>query len=569
MPQYSFVSKERIDKGWSGDVKYCARDAQGNRYLLRVSPIEQRDRKEREYRYMAQVSALGVPMCRPLEFGVSDEGVYSVQTWVDGTDAETALPALTDAEQYFYGTEAGKILKKIHSIPAPDGLECWEDFFNRKMDRKIQRYEECPVKIENGQAFIDYIHAHRHLLHGRKRTYQHGDYHVGNMMFGADKRLYIIDFDKNDFGDPWEEFNRIVWCAGVSPLFASGMVNGYFENRVPMEFWELLVLYISSNTLSAVPWAVPFGEKEVQVMMDQARDVLRWYDNMKNPVPSWYSAGYYLQMVNGIPFKLKSAFDFDFLSVYGTVFKVFDDQDSGNICFGLEKDGRRFFMKFAGAPTEQYDGDPAQAVLRLKAALPVYHTLHHENLIELLDAAETGGGFAALFSWADGECTGRMFPAAHRRFLRLPAENRLSVFRDILGFLEYTAAQKYVALDFYDGSVLYDAAAGKTTFCDIDFFRRQPVVNDMGRMWGSSLFQAPEEFQLGAVLDEITNVYTAGAFAFALFGAYHRTRDTWQLSDALFDIASQAVREERSERQQSIRQLREEWETALARGLEA
>jgi len=41
-----------------------------------------------------------------------------------------------------------------------------------------------------------------------------------------------------------------------------------------------------------------------------------------------------IQRLNGIPFRLKAAFDFGFLQKYGTVFRVFDDQDSGNICFG-------------------------------------------------------------------------------------------------------------------------------------------------------------------------------------------------------------------------------------------
>ena len=149
-------------------------------------------------------------------------------------------------------------------------------------------YEECPIKYENGQAFIDYINAHRYLLIGRPRTYQHGDYHIGNMMIGNDKQLYIIDFNRNDFGDPWEEFNRIVWCAQATPLFATGMVNGYFDNDAPMEFWELLALYISSNTLSSVPWAIPFGDEQIQVMVNQAKDVLSWYDNMTKPVPTWY-----------------------------------------------------------------------------------------------------------------------------------------------------------------------------------------------------------------------------------------------------------------------------------------
>ena len=168
------------------------------------------------------------------------------------------------------------------------GIEDWEIYFNRKADRKIKMYEECPIKYENGQAFIDYINAHRYLLSGRPRTYQHGDYHIGNMMIGNDKQLYIIDFNRNDFGDPWEEFNRIVWCAQAAPLFATGMVNGYFDNDVPVQFWELLALYISSNTLSSVPWAIPFGQSKIQVMVNQAKDVLSWYDNMTKPVPTWY-----------------------------------------------------------------------------------------------------------------------------------------------------------------------------------------------------------------------------------------------------------------------------------------
>lgn len=283
-----FLTKNLIDKGWSRDKKYCVTDENGTRYLLRVSDISEYDAKKAEFEMMRQVSALGVPMCQPIEFGVCDEGVFSLQSWIDGDDAEEVIPALSDTEQYVYGLEAGRILKKIHSMPAPAMKEDWEARFNRKMDYKIQKYNECPLKYENGQAFIDCINENRRLLKNRPQSYQHGDYHIGNMMIGRDKKLYIIDFNRNDFGDPWEEFNRIVWCAQKSPLFASGMVNAYFENNVPLEFWKLLALYISSNTLSSVPWAIPFGEEQIRVMDNQAKEVLEWYDNMKNPVPAWY-----------------------------------------------------------------------------------------------------------------------------------------------------------------------------------------------------------------------------------------------------------------------------------------
>ncbi len=290
MPNQTFITKKLIEKGWSEDKKYCVTDSCGNKFLLRVSSIEQYDCKKKEFEMMQRLEALGIPMCKPLEFGVSDEGVYSIQSWIDGVDAENIISTLSDSKQYAYGLEAGHILRKIHSIPAPDSQEDWEIRFNRKIDYKIQKYMECPIKYENGQAFIDYINENRHLLKGRPQVYQHSDYHIGNMMIDQSGQLHIIDFNRNDYGDPWEEFNRIVWGAQKSSLFSSGMVNGYFDDKVPLEFWSLLALYISSNTLSSVPWAIPFGVEQIRVMIDQAKDVLSWYDNMRNPVPTWYTS---------------------------------------------------------------------------------------------------------------------------------------------------------------------------------------------------------------------------------------------------------------------------------------
>lgn len=237
---------------------------------------------------MQKVAALQIPMCLPIEFGTSEEGVYSVQSWIDGEDAEQVILDYTIDQQYAYGLDAGQILRKIHSIPAPATQEDWEVRFNRKMDTKIQKYKDCPLKYENGQAFLDYISQNRHLLKNRPQTYQHGDYHIGNMMIDHKGRLCVIDFNRNDYGDPWEEFNRIVWCAQKSPDFARGMVDGYFDKNVPLEFWRLLALYIASNTLSSLYWAIPFGEEEITVMRNQAKDILSWYDNMNHPIPTWY-----------------------------------------------------------------------------------------------------------------------------------------------------------------------------------------------------------------------------------------------------------------------------------------
>jgi len=283
-----FVKKTLIDKGWSGDKKYMAVTSGGEKYLYRVSGKETYDVKKAEFEMMKKLADLNLPISNSLEFGENEDGVYSVQTWIEGEDAEEKIPTLTREEQYRLGTDSGKILQKIHSIPAPSTQEDWETRFNRKMDRKIEGYLACPIKAEGCENFIRYINANRHLIKNRPQTFQHGDYHIGNMMINGEGTLFVIDFNRVDFGDPWEEFNRIVWCAQKAPAFAKGMLDGYFDGNVPHEFFETLALYISSNALSSVYWAVPFGEEEINVMLNQVKDILSWYDNMNCAVPSWY-----------------------------------------------------------------------------------------------------------------------------------------------------------------------------------------------------------------------------------------------------------------------------------------
>ena len=283
------VSRKPVEKGWSGDKKYCATAKNGKKYLLRITSQERAHRFHLCYLRMQEVASLEIPMCLPIEFGKSEEGVYAIHSWVDGVDAEEYIPTLSKERQYQYGLDAGRILRKLHSLPAPLDAPNWEARFNAKIDRKIRMYENCELKYEvDGDAFIRYIENNRHLLKDRPQSYQHGDYHIGNMMIDQDGVLTIIDFDRDDFGDPWEEFNRIVWCAQAAPAFASGMVDGYFDGEIPIEFWRLLALYIASNTLSSLPWAIPFGEKEIGVMQKQAAQVLRWYASMTDPVPTWY-----------------------------------------------------------------------------------------------------------------------------------------------------------------------------------------------------------------------------------------------------------------------------------------
>lgn len=229
----------QINKGWSSDKKFYINTMDDKNLLLRISDISEHDRKKSEFENIKALESKDILMSSAIDFGVCNNGksTYSLFTWIEGDDASIKVTTFTKDKQYKLGITAGTYLKKVHSMPAPDSQLDWSKRFNKKIDSKISGYKDCGILLEGADKIINYIEENRHLLKNRPQCFQHGDYHIGNMIITPSNELGIIDFNRFDYGDPWEEFNRITWCAEVSPEFASGYINGYFNNEVPDLFF--------------------------------------------------------------------------------------------------------------------------------------------------------------------------------------------------------------------------------------------------------------------------------------------------------------------------------------------
>ncbi|MFC5773409.1 serine/threonine-protein kinase [Ectobacillus antri] len=270
-------------------------------------------------------------------------------------------------------------------------------------------------------------------------------------------------------------------------------------------------------------------------------------------------------------FALREHHDFQWLAQFGTVFAVFAEQDSGNLCFGVTKNGAKQFVKYAGAKTVVYEGKPADAVERLKQAVLRYEVLQHPHLVTLQDHFSTEYGYAAIFDWFSGESLHmpRSFLGESKymeprspfyRYRKLSVSQRLASLHALFSFHVHVEAKDYVAIDFYDGSILYSFDNHITKMCDIDLYSPKPYVNTVGRMWGSSRFMAPEEFTLGAPIDEKTNVFAMGATAFVLLGGgLNRSFTYWEANENLYEVARKAIQEKREERYTSVKAFFQAW----------
>lgn len=275
-------------------------------------------------------------------------------------------------------------------------------------------------------------------------------------------------------------------------------------------------------------------------------------------------------------FQLQEPHDFEWLRSLGNVFAVFDQQDSGNICFGIEKDGKKIFVKYAGARPLEFSGDPQDAVSRLMAAVPLYATLRYPHLIQLIDHYRVANGYAAIFEWVEGECLHSHWTFAEApkythpnspfyKYKQMTVAQRLTSLDAIFSFHTFVESKGYVAVDFYDGSIIYDFSTHVTKICDIDFYRKAPAVNDMGEnFWGAKRSKAPEEFKRGASIDARSNVFTMGAIAFGLLGGeMDRSFSRWEAGERLYQVALRAVSEDREARYENVAAFKAAWDFGM------
>jgi serine/threonine protein kinase, bacterial len=83
--------------------------------------------------------------------------------------------------------------------------------------------------------------------------------------------------------------------------------------------------------------------------------------------------------IKKVSFQLQEEHNYFWLNNMGDVFCVFYEQDSGNISFGLEKNDKKLFVKYAGAKPKDFSSNPKDAIDRLVKAIPIYKTfrLYH------------------------------------------------------------------------------------------------------------------------------------------------------------------------------------------------
>jgi aminoglycoside phosphotransferase (APT) family kinase protein len=136
---------------------------------------------------------------------------------------------------------------------------------------------------------LRFINDNVRYLKNRPQALQHGDFHPGNLILTPKKTIGVIDFNRTDYGDPWEEYVRLTtFSKSVSVSFARGQIAGYFDGEVPEMFFRLTALYSALDAHFAINWAIPFGQQEIEYTLRRSQEIFEDYRGFETCIPVWY-----------------------------------------------------------------------------------------------------------------------------------------------------------------------------------------------------------------------------------------------------------------------------------------
>lgn len=287
------VRMEQIHKGFSSDQKFRVDLANGEKCLLRVSPLSDWQRKQEEFAILKALESMGVKTSRPLEQGTADdEGLcFMVLSYVEGEDARDQLPQLSEQQQYDIGISAGRELALMHTLRAPASLAPWKDRCMQKHLRYVQAYHSCGYSLPEDSRLLTFIDEHLSWLDHAPDCFLHDDFHVGNLIVHNNRYAGAIDVNRFDWGDPVHDFTKLAFFSQeCSNAFCHGQVSAYCEQTgiSSTSFWLRYSVYTAMMMFSSVVWTIRVVPSQLGEMLERIHRILDEHDCFARLTPRWY-----------------------------------------------------------------------------------------------------------------------------------------------------------------------------------------------------------------------------------------------------------------------------------------
>ena len=263
---------------------YHVTSADGKTLLIKTDDISRFDRECEIAEFADRTFKNDVYVSYPVEVGpyANESRVYSIYVFFNGDNLARMLPTLYMTQQLELGVDAGKMLKKFHSVkPTAQAVprKPKEDIF-----LLLTKLEEKGIDYTGFKEAAEFMKKNFDITDGRPVNALHGDFSANTLFI--DKRLNVGMFPLEDphWGDPIKDL--IFLQESYNRPFMKGVLKGWLDGTPPSDFFTLLAYYSTERALSDINTAVTEEEKAIALI--RAQKLADDLNNYQVVIPSWY-----------------------------------------------------------------------------------------------------------------------------------------------------------------------------------------------------------------------------------------------------------------------------------------
>ena len=280
-----YLIVEKINSGASSVEKYkLYKD--NKYYLLRIFDARFMKSRYKALENMEKLLENGISVPKIYSKGLlNGEKGYVLLEWIDGISLEKKL---TDIEaEIQYGDIVSKELLTLHNINVPGKIIIYDRFIE-SFSKKLAKVLDLKIDKESVILLRDYVMKHRNILKELKdNSIIHGDFHPGNIIIDDNKPIFI-DMDVCTVSHPWKDLTSNA-CNMEFPNFYSSVIENYFQNNIPIEFWKIYNLYGSLYILDYILYTLRTNGKSLIDGEHKLKEFLNFNNYFESDIPEWFN----------------------------------------------------------------------------------------------------------------------------------------------------------------------------------------------------------------------------------------------------------------------------------------
>ena len=279
--RYKIIKKFPL--GGSSVQKYIV-EKDNKIFLLRLYDIRFMDGRYRAFNNIRILHDNGIAVPEIYDFGELSDNKhgYAVVDWIDGVSLDNLLS--DDSLINKYGKIVAEELFKMHNIDTKEKIDIYDKFI-KSFNKKINKLKDIDIDYTSS-VLESFVLDNSKILKELDTSIIHGDFHPGNIVVNDSKVCFIdLDVCKNDFA--WIDLSTNA-CNLDYPKFYTTLINEYFNNNVPDDFWLIYNLYGSLYCLDYILYCSIMDNKTLEDGTIVLKKFLDYSDEYSSLKPKWF-----------------------------------------------------------------------------------------------------------------------------------------------------------------------------------------------------------------------------------------------------------------------------------------